>query len=110
MRPEDFSLAKRQRNQDMFELARRGAEARITELRREMDKLSKMFPGLLRSAERGIRRMRRAIEPASTRAGAGRSQTQNPTSRRRSWSAAQRRAAAERMRAYWAQRRAGKRK
>ena len=75
------------RNRQLQELARRGAEARLAELRQEIHHLSKLFPGLSRTAR------------VDTQA-AGTAARRTPT-----WSAAARKAAATRMKAYWAKRR-----
>jgi hypothetical protein len=75
-----------------MKLARAGAERRLTELQSELASLFRLFPDL-RRLRRGAGR--RASEGARTR-------------RRRGWSAAQRKAAADRMRKYWAARKGKK--
>jgi hypothetical protein len=86
----------------MREYARRGAEARILELRQEMDAIYAAFPDL-RPGGRGTRGRAAA---AGTMAASGDSSGATPRrGRRRSMSAAQRKAVSERMRRYWAERR-----
>jgi hypothetical protein len=70
-------------------LARAGAETRIRELQGEIESIYRAFPDL----QRGRR---------GARGQAGKQR------RRRGWTAAQRKAAAERMRKYWAARNARK--
>ena len=79
----------------LLKLARTGAEARLAELQTEMDFIYRSFPDLSRKG---------ATAPRT-------SQTPQPTRRRagvRRWTAAQRKTAAERMKKYWAARKAGK--
>jgi hypothetical protein len=73
-------------------LARAGAERRLTELQSELASLFRLFPDLRRSRATGTRT---AAAPRTRR-------------RRRGWSSAQRKAAADRMRKYWAARKAKK--
>ena len=77
---------------DLLKLARTGAERRLSELQSEIASLIRLFPDLRgsRSGGRG-----RAAKSGSSR-------------RRRGWNAAQRKAAADRMRKYWAARKAKK--
>ena len=85
---------------ELLHLARAGAQARVTELRRELDMIYRSFPDLRRgrpSASRS-RTTRSAAAPRKSRR------------RRRAWSAAQRRAVAARMKKYWAARRAAQKK
>ncbi len=77
---------------ELLRLARSGAERRLGELQSEIAALLRMFPDL-RRARRGVGRR---AAPA------------NPTRRRRGWTAAQRKAAADRMRKYWAARKSKK--
>jgi hypothetical protein len=77
---------------ELLRLARAGAEARVSELHRELDALYRSFPDL---------RRRRNSTPLGDGA---------DMRKRRSWSAAQRRAVAERMRKYWAAKRAAQKK
>src|SRR5262245_43130796 len=84
-------------------LARHGAQARVTELRQEIAALEVAFPDL--RSRRAGRPGKRAASPESTASnGAGKRR------RRRGWSAAARKAAAKRMKAYWAKRKAGRKK
>ena len=86
------------RRDELLLLARRGAHARLAELRQEIAGIKALLGG-------GTTRRRR--QPASSKASAAASRGADgaPT---RSWSAAQRKAAAARMRAYWAKRKARK--
>ena len=76
---------------ELLKLARAGAAARVRELREEIDSIYRSFPDLRRGEAR------RAKE-----ADGGDS---SPRPGRRKWTAVQRKAAAERMRKYWAARR-----
>jgi hypothetical protein len=69
---------------DLKEYARRGAEARVTELTKELAEIYRTFPGL----------RRRAGAPSATAA-----------RRRKPMSAAQKKAVSVRMKKYWAARR-----
>jgi hypothetical protein len=84
---------------DMRNLARTGAEARLAALRAEEAALLAAFPDL---RSRSLRR------PAPTDAATSPSTRRVSRGRRRRMSAAQRKAVGERMRAYWAARRAAK--
>jgi hypothetical protein len=84
---------------DMRDLARTGAEARLAALRAEEAALLAAFPDL---RSRSLRR------PATAAAATAPSTRQASRGRRRTMSAAQREAVGERMRAYWAARRAEK--
>ena len=70
---------------DLLKLARTGAERRLNELQSEIASLMRLFPDL--------RRKGRAQAGSAT-----------ATRRRRGWTPAQRKAAADRMRKYWAAR------
>jgi hypothetical protein len=91
---------------DMTSLARRGADLRMQELRAELDALYRMFPDLRSDGQR-VGRGRRATAPTQT-------DTDTPSlaptrrGRRRPMTAAERKAVAERMRKYWAERRKAK--
>ena len=76
---------------DLLKLARAGAERRLGELQSELASLFRLFPDL-----------RRSLGEARAGAAAGTRKRR----RRRGWSAAQRKAAADRMRKYWAARKA----
>jgi hypothetical protein len=85
-------------------LARYGAQARLTELRNEMAAIKQEFPAIRgRRGGRPRTQASAAPQPAVTA-------TDAPASGRRGWTAAQRKAAGERMKAYWAKRKAGKKK
>ena len=78
--------------EELHRLARLGARARLEELRREEAAIRRTFPDLFgKSAGK-----------------AGRKATARTHRRRRSMTAAQRKAVSERMRKYWAERRKGK--
>lgn len=86
---------------DLRELARHGAEHRIRQIREEIGEILRQFPDLV-----APRRERRSAYPPNELAALG--GRQSPSRRRRpAMSAAQRRAVSERMRKYWARRRAG---
>jgi hypothetical protein len=75
---------------ELLKLARAGAENRVQELRNEIDAIYRSFPDLRRKG--------------GARAAAQASGTGRPAGRRK-WTAPQRKAAAERMRKYWAAKR-----
>jgi len=83
-------------------LARHGAQARIDELRQEIAAIERAFPQLRRRG--GRPRKQASASESSTAAPAARRR------RSRGWSASQRKAAADRMKAYWAKRKAGRKK
>lgn len=76
---------------ELMRLAQTGAAARLQELRNEISAIYRSFPGLRRGPGR-----RAEASAGGRQAG------------RRRWTAAQRKAAAERMRKYWASRRNSK--
>lgn len=80
---------------DLKEYARRGAEARISELTQELAAIYRAFPGL-RAASRS-RGGAAAAAPAASSGGAVR--------RRKPMTAAQKREVSRRMKKYWAERR-----
>ncbi|MGE5244193.1 MAG: hypothetical protein ACM3SQ_08195 [Betaproteobacteria bacterium] len=84
---------------ELLRLARTGAEARLEQLRSEIESIYRSFPEL----RRGGRRPAPAAARATARVRAARS-------RRRAWSATARRAVSERMKKYWAARRAAEKK
>src|SRR5438105_8685650 len=92
----------------ILELAKRGPEARYRELVDELKSLTKSFPHLRDSFDRDELPvnfiLRRGRDRAAQAAG-----TATRGTRRRKWSAAARRAAAKRMKAYWAKRKASRR-
>ncbi len=73
----------------LLKLARAGAQARLAELQAEIDAIRRSFPDL------------RGGKEAAKSAGASRSG-------RRGWTPAQRKAAADRMKKYWAARKSSK--
>jgi hypothetical protein len=81
----------------LHELAQEGARIRLEELRAEMNGLYRMFPRLkfVKKAAPILKSVAKVAAPI-----AGRPLTR----KRRGWSAAQRAAAARRMKAYWATR------
>lgn len=85
-------------HKQLLTLARHGAQARLKEIRDEIAAIERTFG----------RDGRRGRKPG--RAAAGSATGKRRGKRRRSWSAAARKAAADRMRAYWAKRRAGRKK
>jgi len=78
----------------LLSLARAGAAERVRELQSEIDSIYRQFPDLTRG-RRGTR------SSSSGRPG-------RKARRRRGWTPAQRKAAAERMRKYWAARKSSK--
>jgi len=74
----------------LHEFARMGAESRLTTIQEEQQAILRVFPELQEGAARG------RLTPAA------------PRGRRRGMSSAERKAVGERMRAYWAKRRAEK--
>lgn len=76
---------------DLLKLARSGAANRLQELRGEIDAIYRSFPDLRRGGG--------AVKASSNNA--------RPAGRRK-WTASQRKAAAERMRKYWAAKRGKK--
>jgi hypothetical protein len=92
-------------------LARHGAQARIAELRHEIAAIEQAFPDL--------RPRRRGRPSKQSSASAAPAQAESATTSngaaakprgRRGWSAAARKAAAARMKAYWRKRKAGRKK
>jgi hypothetical protein len=94
---EDLSMATALSNDQLLRLARPGASARIAELRAEIAAIEAAFPDLARDSGGRARKS----GSASLEAGGGEVRRTG----RRGWNAAQRKAAADRMRAYWAKRR-----
>jgi hypothetical protein len=98
-------MAKRKSGSDnginMQDLARAGAEARLEALRTEQAALLAAFPDLRGSSSRQAR-------ASQARASGGAAPARSSGKRRGGMSPAQRKAVGERMRAYWAARRAEK--
>ncbi len=86
---------------DIRRYALAGAQARLTEMAQEVEAIRRAFPELRET--RGQRRRANAAEQESD----GESVTLARTRRRRTMSAAQRKAVGERMKRYWAARRGG---
>ena len=86
---------------DIRRYALAGAQARLAEISQELESIRRAFPELRENGSSGARTRRSAVtgdeEPATTRA----------RRRRSTMSAAQRKAVGERMKKYWAARRAG---
>ena len=101
---------------DMKMLARRGAEARIAELNAELSDIYRAFPELRGSGSSGRSRRSGPVMPnqgaalrdmgAVTNAAFATEQAPAANRRRPKMNAAQRKAVGERMRKYWAERRA----
>jgi hypothetical protein len=94
----------------ILELARKGAEHRYEELRAAIAALVKQFPHL-----RSPRAMRATASAADQASASASPVTSAPTQasgrpRRRRMSPAERKAVSERMKRYWAARRAGRKK
>jgi hypothetical protein len=94
----------------LLRLARHGAEARISELRNEIAAIQSTFADLDGTAARSGRKQSTAVTSAASAADSGEvpSSGDRSGSGRRSWNAAQRKAAADRMKSYWAKRKAGR--
>jgi hypothetical protein len=86
--------------EELLRLARAGATARVKELQDELESIYRTFPDLRGGGRRAAPRAAAAsAKPTSRRATAG-------GATKRAWSAADRKAVSERMKKYWAQRRA----
>jgi hypothetical protein len=86
---------------DMKDLARRGAQVRITELQSELEAIYGAFPDLRQRGITASRGRGREASEVETGGGAVRGRKRS----RRRMSAAQRTAVGERMKKYWAARR-----
>ena len=84
---------------ELLRLARAGAVSRLKELHAELDSIYGVFPDLKQGAARG--RVSAAAKAPTTKAAAPAGGQAN-----RAWSAAARKAVSERMKRYWAGRRA----
>ncbi len=87
----------------IIELARRGAEARVRELIDELRLLTATFPHLRQSFDRDELPISFILRRGRDQAARGRA-----PKRTRAWTPAARKAAADRMRAYWAKRKSTK--
>lgn len=99
---QEVRLASGLSQEQLRTLARHGAQARITELQAEINAIQAAFPDI--PSKRGRARKQASSTQVATASDSG------TTSGRRGWSAAQRKAAGERMKAYWAKRKAGRKK
>lgn len=91
-------MPRTKQNAHLYELAKRGAEARLQDLVREVKVLIGLFPHLRDSVDKDELPVAFILKRGAQRAA-------KPTGRR-GWTAAQRKAAATRMKAYWAKRKA----
>ena len=85
---------------DIRRYALAGAQARLAEISLELEAIRRAFPELRQNGSRGVRTRRSAVT-------AGDEPTSPAPRRRSTMSAAQRKAVGERMKKYWAARRAG---
>ncbi|HWF84230.1 MAG TPA: hypothetical protein VG222_05270 [Vicinamibacterales bacterium] len=97
-------MARTKHKPHMIELASRGAEARVRELVDELRLLTAAFPHLRQSFDRDELPI-----PFILRRGRDRAKSIGRPARKRKWNAAARKAAAARMKAYWAKRKSAKR-
>lgn len=95
-------MPKQTREAHLYDLARRGAEARLGELMREVKLLLGLFPHLRDSFDQDELPLPFIIASDSGRI------TESPRTGRRKVSAAGRRAMSRRMKAYWSKRKATK--
>jgi hypothetical protein len=96
-------MAQTKHESHIIEFARRGAEARVRELIDELRLLTAAFPHLRAAFDADELPIKFIL-----RRGRDRTERRGPTTRKRAWSAAARKAAAARMRAYWAKRKSAK--
>jgi hypothetical protein len=89
-------------------LAREGALSRLNELRKEIAAIEQTFPDL--RARRGGRPRKQASTAPQAAQAADAGHGEGRRAGRRGWSASQRKAAADRMRAYWAKRKSSRKK
>jgi hypothetical protein len=92
----------------LMDLAKRGAAARLSELVHEAEMLLGLFPSLRASFDPDELPTNFILKRGAQRA--ERRQTAPRRRKRSGWSAAQRKAAATRMKAYWAKRKAGRKR
>lgn len=88
----------------MKAFARRGAEARIAELNAELAEIYRAFPALKQNQDAPFTRRGRQVQVGED--GESVAQTERVRRKRRKMTADQRKAVGERMRTYWAARRA----
>lgn len=97
-------------NDQLLRLARHGAQARILELRNEIAAIERAFPDLTGGRQGGRAKGRGRAADGATATASGEDDASRKTGGRRGWNAAQRKAAADRMKNYWAQRKATKKR
>jgi hypothetical protein len=88
----------------ILELARKGAEHRYNEMKTELAELVRAFPHLSDSFDPDELPITFRLKSAAERS------ERKALRRRAKWNAAQRKAVSERMKRYWAARRAGRKK
>jgi hypothetical protein len=93
-------------NEQLLRLARHGAQARIAELRDEINAIEQAFPDTQRRRGGRPRKQKAAVSSSADAAYQSATPDEQRSSRtgRRRWTAAQRKAAGERMKAFWAKR------
>jgi len=91
-------LPRKQPSSHVYELAKRGAQARLEELVNEIRLLTNLFPDLHKSIDNDELPIAFLLKRGAERS--------TPVSGRRGWTPAQRKEAAARMKAYWAKRKA----
>jgi hypothetical protein len=87
-------------NAHVYELAKLGAEARLQDLLNEVKLLTNLFPDLRKSFDRDELPVSFLLKQGADKAARA--------TGRRGWSPAQKKAAAARMKAYWAKKKAAK--
>jgi hypothetical protein len=102
--PLEVFLASSLSHDQLLALARHGAQARVSELRNEIAAIEQAFPDLRSRRGGRPRKQASAAQPAAAAA----DESAPARTGRRGWTAAQRKAAADRMRAFWAKRKAGR--
>ena len=96
----ETTVPKTKKDAHVYELAKRGAQARLQDLVNEVKLLTNLFPDLRKSVDTDELPVSFILKRGSQRAAR--------PSGHRGWTPAQRKAAAARMRAYWAKRKASK--
>jgi hypothetical protein len=94
--PLEASVPRPKQSAHVYELAKRGAQARLQDLINEVKLLTNLFPDLRESVDAENLPIPFLLKQGSEKAGG------------RGWTNAQRKAAATRMKAYWAKRKASK--
>lgn len=99
-------MAKRRaKDEHLIELAKRGAETQLNDLLHEARMLLDLFPHLRDAYDPDELPVSFLLKRASDRAQKKAERHASGSARTRAWTAAKRRAAAARMKAYWAKRR-----